>query len=187
MKASASVPRGFGAVRQLGYIVENLEASVQAWSEQLGVGPWTIIRNVPLHSVYRGQPSTPLIDLALSYRGDVQVELIQQLNDAPSPYRAYIEQGRYGLHHTAFLCEQIEADVQRAEAQGLQVVCDIRMPTGGRYVYLQSPQLGEHLFIELLEATPQVLGMFAEGSAAAAAWNGRGGPTVIDFAAMAGG
>lgn len=186
MNVSTAAPGCFGPVRQLGYVVSDLDAAMRAWGKQLGVGPWMIFRNVSLHSVFRGQPSMPLIDIALSYRGDMQIELIQQRNDAPSPYRADIERGRYGLHHTAFLCENIEADVQRAEAQGLRVVCDIRMPGGGRYVYLQSPELGEQLYIEFLEATGQILGMYAQGIAAAAAWDGKGEPVVIDFAALPG-
>ena len=174
----------FGPIRQLGYVVEDLSAAVHAWSTQLGVGPWTVFRNVPLHSRFRGAPSTPLVDIALSYRGEVQIELIQQRNDAPSPYRADIEAGRYGAHHTAFLSERIDEDVRRAEASGMELVCDIRMPSG-RYVYLQSPALGRSSYIELLEATPQMLGMFAQGIAAAAGWDGRGEPVVIDFAALA--
>jgi hypothetical protein len=174
----------YGNIRQLGYVVRDLGVAVETWTHQLRVGPWTIIRNIPLESVYRGEPSVPLIDIALGYRGDMQIELIEQRNEAPSPYRPYIERGHYGLHHTAFLSEHIDADVRSAEAAGLRVVCDIRMPMGGRYVYLQSPGLGSELYIEFLEATPTLQQMFAQGIAAAAAWDGSGEPVVIDFAAM---
>ena len=174
----------FGDIRQLGYVVRDLAPAVDAWSRELRVGPWTIIRNITLRSVYRGEPSEPLIDIALGYRGQMQIELIEQRNDAPSPYRPYIERGHYGLHHTAFLSERIDADVSRAESAGLQVVCDIRMPMGGRYVYLQSEGLGPGLYIELLEATPMLRQMFSEGIAAAAGWDGRRAPVVIDFAAL---
>jgi hypothetical protein len=175
----------FGDIRQLGYVVHDLGAAVQAWTHELGVGPWTIIRNITLRSVYRGQPSEPLIDIALGYRGQMQIELIEQRNDAPSPYRPFIERSHYGLHHTAFLSEHIDTDVARAEAGGLRVACDIRMPMGGRYVYLQSDGLGPGLYIELLEATPMLRQMFSDGIAAAAAWDGRREPVVIDFAATA--
>ena len=173
----------FGSIRQLGYVVQDVGLAVETWTQQLGVGPWTIIRNVALQSVYRGEPSVPLIDIALGYRGDMQIELIEQRNDAPSPYRPYIERGHYGLHHTAFLSERIDADVKRAESAGMQVACDIRMPMGGRYVYLQSAGLGSQLYIELLEATPMLQQMFAQGIAAAATWDGSGEPVVLDFAA----
>jgi hypothetical protein len=175
----------FGDIRQLGYVVRDLAPAVDAWSRELRVGPWTIIRNVALRSVYRGEPSEPLIDIALGHRGQMQIELIEQRNDAPSPYRPFIDRDHYGLHHTAFLSERIDADVARAEAAGLHVACDIRMPMGGRYVYFQSDGLGPGLYIELLEATPMLRRMFSDGIAAAAAWDGRGEPVVIDFAAMA--
>jgi len=175
----------FGDIRQLGYVVRDLAPAVDAWSRELRVGPWTIIRNIALRSVYRGEPSEPLIDIALGHRGQMQIELIEQRNDAPSPYRPFIDRNHYGLHHTAFLSERIDADVARAEAAGLHVACDIRMPMGGRYVYFQSDGLGPGLYIELLEATPMLRQMFSDGVAAAAAWDGRGEPVVIDFAAMA--
>lgn len=176
----------FGDIRQLGYVVEDLERAVEAWTTRLGVGPWTIIRNIPLRSVYRGQPSEPLIDIALGYRGAMQIELIQQKNDAPSPYRPFIERGEYGLHHTAFLSERIGEDVRRAEAAGLRLVCDINMPAGGRYVYFEAAVPGERGFIELLETTPAMTQMFEQGMRAAAEWKGEGAPTVIDFAALGG-
>jgi methylmalonyl-CoA/ethylmalonyl-CoA epimerase len=183
MNSKQAQPGSFGPVKQLGYVVEDLQAAVDAWSRQLGVGPWLLIRNIPLHSVYRGQPSTPLIDIALSYRDGLQIELIHQRNDAASPYR---DAAHPGLHHMAFVCDDIEADLRRAQAQGLHVVCDIRMPAGGRYVYLQSPELGGQVYIEFLENTAQMRDMFAQGVAAAASWDGSGEPLVIDFAAMAG-
>ena len=164
-------------------MVSDLGLAVETWTRQLRVGPWTIIRNIALQSVYRGEPSVPLIDIALGYRGDMQIELIEQRNDAPSPHRPYIERGHYGLHHTAFLSQRIDADVRSAEAAGMQVVCDIHMPMGGRYVYLQSPGLGSQLYVELLEATPMLQQMFTQGIAAAATWDGSGDPAVIDFAA----
>jgi len=174
-----------GHVRQLGYVVEDLERAVAAWTANLGVGPWTLIRNIPLQSIYRGTQTQPLIDIALSYRGELQIELIQQKNAAPSPYRPFIERGEYGLHHTAFLIERIDAAVEALQQAQLTIECDIRMPSGGRYEYFASPVPGERTFIELLEATPTMKQMFEQGMAAAANWDGRGAPTVIDLAAMA--
>lgn len=175
-----------GSVRQLGHVVADLDAAVAAWSAGLGVGPWTVIRNIPLQGVYLGKPTVPLIDIALSYRGDVQIELIQQKNDADSPYRPCIERGAFGLHHIAFLCERIHDDIAQAQRRGMELVFDIHMPTGGRYVYFKSPVPGEQTFIEFLEATAAMKEMFAQGIPAAAAWDGSGAPTVIDFAAMTG-
>lgn len=172
----------WGKVRQLGYVVEDLDAALRAWSGALGVGPWTIFRNVTLQCLYRGEASAPRIDVALSYRGALQIELIQQTNDVPSPYRDFIERRQFGLHHIAFFSANVEEDLARAAAAGLEPLCDIRMP-GGHYAYLQSPVPGERSCIELLEATPALRQMFEQGTQAAAAWDGAPPPTVIDFAA----
>lgn len=169
MLQDSSAASHLGPVRQLGYVVADLDAELGRWRRQHGVGPWTVIRNVCLNSRYRGQPSRPLIDIALAYCGEVQIELIQQRNTAPSPYRARIEAERHGLHHLAFLCADIAADVRRAEALGWRVVCDIRMTGSGRYVYLQSPRFGDDFHIEFLEASPVMRRIFAVGMAETAA------------------
>ena len=165
MQNQTTLAAHFGGIRQLGYVVADLAATLEEWRRHQGIGPWTIMRNVRLNAVYRGVPSRPLIDIALAYSGDVQIELIQQRNEAPSPYRARIAAGRYGLHHVAFLCADIAGDVRRAEALGWRVVCDIRMPGSGRYVYLQSPRFGDDFHIEFLEASPVMRRIFAVGMA----------------------
>jgi hypothetical protein len=165
MQNETTLTEHFGGIRQLGHVVADLDAVLKEWRRCKGIGPWTIMRNVRLNAVYRGEPSQPLIDIALAYCGDVQIELIQQRNAAPSPYRARIEAQRYGLHHVAFLCDDIGGDVRRAEALGWRVVCDIRMPGSGRYVYLQSTHFGDDFYIEFLEASPVMRRIFAVGMA----------------------
>ena len=111
MSANTQAPSAWGNVRQLGIVVENLDQAVAAWTRHQRVGPWLIMRNVTLPAVYRGQPTAPRIDIGFGYRGDLQIELIQQTNDAPSPYREFIDRGRYGLHHYAFLSDRIDDQV----------------------------------------------------------------------------
>lgn len=173
--------REFGDICQLGYVVADVDASVDAWSKQLDVGPWTIFRNVTLTCLYHGNPSAPRIDVALGYRGAMQIELIQQKNTSNSPYRRMIEQQNYGLHHTAFLSDAIDDDIERGRAVGLEPVCDIQQPDGTHYAYLQSSELGEHIYLELLGATDALKRMFQQGVNAAAHWDGSVGPTEIDM------
>ena len=158
---------GFGRVRQLGHVVADIDEAMQEWVGQ-GVGPWMVMRRVHLNAVYKGQPSVPVIDVALAYKGDVQIELIRQHNTAPSPYLATIEQGSYGLHHLACLCDVIDADVDAALERGLQMVCDIHM-MGSRYVYLFDAERDE--YVELLPNSLMMRGMFAQGMRATRRWN----------------
>lgn len=173
----------FGLVRQLGHVVEDIRSSISEWEKQ-GVGPWLWMRNVQLPCTFRGEASKPVIDVALSYQGDMQIELIQQINKAPSPYLATVESGSYGLHHHAFLCANIHKDVKKATEQGLTMVCDIRM-MGSRYVYLQSKQVGENAYYEFLPASLMMKTMIRRGIAASKRWQGGGEPMVIDMKNLA--
>lgn len=165
-----------GPIRQLGHVVEDIPASMAEWERQ-GVGPWLWMRNVRLNCSYRGKPSRPVIDVALSYQGEMQIELIQPINAAPSPYRQTVEQGNYGLHHHAWLCRNIQQSVELLEQQGLQMVCDIRM-FGSRYVYMQD---ADGRYVELLPASLMMRSMFSRGIAASKQWQGRGAPLVLNL------
>lgn len=169
---------GFGPVRQMGHVVDDIDAWMPALSLNQRLGPWMVMRNVTLPCTYRGEQSRPKIHVALTYRGDMQIELIQPLNDAPSPYREVTLSGDYGLHHTAHLVPDIRAAVQHAGEKGLEVVCDIRM-MGSRYVYLQNPGGGP--YIELLPASLMMRGMYRQGTAAAKRWRGQGSPININL------
>ncbi|MGJ8668055.1 MAG: VOC family protein [Oceanococcus sp.] len=171
---NAAPHRHVGDIRQLGYLVEDLDEAVAAWQNTLGVGPWMFMRNIELDCVYHGEHSTPLIDIALSYRGEMQIELIQQRNDAASPYLESVRKKQFGLHHTAFLCDNIDDDIAALTAQGLELVCDIRMPGpgAGRYAYFASAVPGDSSYIELLEATLMMKTLFADGISEAQSWQG---------------
>ncbi len=155
---------GFGPVRQLGHVVADIDESIAEWRNK-GVGPWMLFRRVHLKAEYLGQASVPIIDVALGYQGAIQIELIRQHNDAASPYLETVQRGEFGLHHHACLCDDINADVERAQAMGMQMVCDINM-MGSRYVYLKN---GDD-YLEFLPNSLMMRGMFRQGMAACARW-----------------
>ena len=71
-----------GPIRQIGYVVTDLDRAIASWVE-LGVGPWLVIRGLPMRALYRGEPCETTLSLALSNSGELQVELIQQQDDTP--------------------------------------------------------------------------------------------------------
>ena len=77
--------RIFGAVRQNGYVVRDIQAAMKHWIEVMGVGPWYYMDRVKTDWFrHRGQDSRVEMSIALANSGDLQIELIQQRNDAPS-------------------------------------------------------------------------------------------------------
>lgn len=88
-----------GPVRQVGYVVKDIQQAMQEWIK-IGVGPWFFAAKVPLENFeYMGKPSNVEFAAALANSGDMQIELIQQLNDAPSLYRDFIQSGAEGIQH----------------------------------------------------------------------------------------
>jgi hypothetical protein len=73
------------------------------WTEVLGVGPFYYIERVKRDWFrYRSEPSDAEVSIALANSGDLQIELIQQRNDAPSMYRDFLNSGREGLQHMSY-------------------------------------------------------------------------------------
>ena len=106
--------RFFGAVTQNGYVVQDIQAAMRHWIDVLGVGPWYYVERAPIVDfTYKGEPSAAEISIALANSGSLQIELIQQRNDAPSMYRDFLAAGHEGLQHVAYWTTTFDADLQR--------------------------------------------------------------------------
>jgi hypothetical protein len=131
--------RFFGDIRQAGYVVPDIEKAMRQWSETLGIGPWFYAERVPTQNFrYKGEPSPIHVSVALANSGPLQVELIQQRNDAPSMYRDFLQAGRTGLQHMAYWTERYDEDLARLTAQGLVVGMSGEVGTRGRYAYFET-------------------------------------------------
>ena len=88
--------KGFGKLVQLAYLVPDVDTGMAEWSKHAGVGPWTCFRNIALPSTYMGQELDLQIHEALSYIGELQIQLVQSLNDpqTPTPYSEYRRQNK---------------------------------------------------------------------------------------------
>lgn len=158
-----------GQIRQNGYVVRDLDATIAAW-RGLGIGPWYTIRELSQRLRIRGVESEPIISIAFSNSGPLQIELIQQHNDAPSAYKEYTDQGREGFHHVAFWAEDYEASLASALSTGLKVFQD---DGGGdtRFAYFEADGVTSTA-IELSELNAETAWMNRMVAAAAADWDG---------------
>ncbi|HHZ72524.1 MAG TPA: VOC family protein, partial [Gammaproteobacteria bacterium] len=52
--------RLFGSIRQMGYVVRDVEQAIKHWVEVCGIGPWYYVDKLPVKDFhYRGQPGSP--------------------------------------------------------------------------------------------------------------------------------
>ena len=164
--------RFLGEIRQLGYVVPDIEKAMDHWSKTMGVGPWYYNPKVPIEDYqYEGKPYEVHNSVALANSGFVQVELIQTRNDAPSMYRDFMIAGNTGLQHVAYWTEQFDDDLGRMESEGFRVKMSGNVGESGRFVYFDK-EMHPGTVIELSEVVGPKGRLFKTIYEASQGWEG---------------
>jgi hypothetical protein len=163
----------FGGICQVGYVVSDIETAMQKWLD-IGVGPWFYREASPISEFkYRGKPSAfPEMSIALANSGDMQIELIQQRNGAPSLYKEFLDAGMEGVQHVAYWTDD-KFDEWSAYllAHGFAEGHAGRIGTQGRFAYFVSKAIPGTV-IELSETAGNKGERFRTIRAAAREWDG---------------
>lgn len=163
-----------GKRMQLAFVVRDMQEALRYWTETMKVGPFVLIQNATRdrHFFHRGQLTPVEMDLAFSYLGDVQIEIICQTNSAPSLYQEFLASGREGVHHVGFWPDNFEESCRELERSGCELVSSVNASTGSVHVkYYSAPQcLG--LMLEVAPMTPDRVQYFAGIKALADHWDG---------------
>lgn len=166
----------FNAVRQVGYVVRDIEAAMKFWSEKLGVGPWFYKEDVGTTEFrYYGKPSPlPKLAIALANSGDLQLELIQPLDDVPSLYRDTLERnGEIAQHLAYWTVDKFDEWCAKLIDDGFVEGHAGRMGAGrGRFAYFVHKD-EPSVMIELSEATGGKAEYFEKVRQASLGWDGR--------------
>jgi len=168
------VSRIFGGIRQNGYVVPDIEAALAHWTQVLGVGPFYYFERVPIENFhYRGEPSELEASIALSNSGPLQIELIQQRNDAPSMYRDFLERiPAGGLQHVAYWTGTFDKEVAKIKKAGFAIGQSGQIGHDGRFVYLDT-EANPGTVVEVSETNGPKGAFFERLAEKAANWDGR--------------
>lgn len=158
-----------GPVRQIGYVVSDLDAAIDKWLT-MGVGPWFVIRNVPQQVTYRGESVAVTLSLALANSGELQVELIQQLDDAPSIFAEFLQVTGGGFHQLAYWTADFDGAMARLAEAGWPEVWSGGQGEGVRFAYVEPPT--GSTIVEIMELTDASAGMARIVRQAAIDWDG---------------
>ena len=159
-------------IRQVAYVVRDLNAALKYWTEVLKVGPFFMFEHCPLQNQrYFGQPSNVDVDLALGNSGDVQIELIYQHNDAPSVYKEFLDAGRVGVHHFGLMPVDYKATCAEYRARGHAAAFECTVG-GAALVYFDTVKTIGH-YIELWDNSPVFKDLFQLVEDAAKGWDGK--------------
>lgn len=132
---------------QIAWVTSDLAATESTLTALLGVRKWVRMPGVhfaPDTCSYLGEPADFVADIALSYLGDMQLELIAPVSGR-SLYQDFLSEHGPGLHHICVEAEDpetFEAMLVDAAEQGAQVVARGVMPGGMYFGYVSAPDAG---------------------------------------------
>ena len=130
---------GWGKLAQVALVVKDIEAAIDAWAKLLGTEKPRVIETEEwekTHMVFRGAPSRGRAKLAFFNLGGVTLELIEPIG-GPSTWREFLEQHGNGIHHIAFVVEDMEAAIKRLQEMGGELVQRGDFE-GGSYAYVDA-------------------------------------------------
>jgi methylmalonyl-CoA/ethylmalonyl-CoA epimerase len=172
MKPQAKLS-SIGPVMQMSYVPKDLDAAIKHWTENMGVGPFFLIENIQLANTrFLDQPSGAIYTVALSYWGDMQIELIRPENDAP-----FIFDGAYlppegAVHHIAIMTDDMDKALEIAKASGATLLVEGDVGPQSKAVYLDSGT-GAGGIIEITCFAEEHLAFFEMVRQTCANWDGR--------------
>jgi hypothetical protein len=161
-----------GPIDQLGYVVDDIEAAMDQWVGRLGVGPFYFLPSPPMVGLtYRGRSTDARIAVALSFSGSLQIELIQPLDEHPTPYRDFMAAHGTGLHHVARFVDDYDAAMAGYASWGMEPFFGGRgLTEKQRFSYFDTETHGGTCS-EVIE-TVEFAGFFDAIRSAADGWDG---------------
>lgn len=142
-------------IRQLAFVVPDLETAVHQWADSLDVGPWSAYTMSPprlTEMTYHGEPCVFSFLNAFAMTGTVQIELIQPLT-GPSVFAEHLERFGESVHHVGIVVPDHAASAALLASRGftpLQSGAGFGADGSGRFAYF-APPAGLGTIVELIE------------------------------------
>jgi hypothetical protein len=124
---------------QVAIVVRDLDAAMQTFVEDYGIGPWHIYEFNPDNvddMVRNGEPAASAWRLAITMVGKVQWELIEPLDDE-SIYAEFLRAHGEGLHHVGVGTKEYGETLAELRARGHEVLMG-GLYNGVKFAYLST-------------------------------------------------
>lgn len=149
---------------QIAWVTSDLDATEATLTALLGVRKWVRMPGVhfaPDACTYLGEPADFVADVALSYLGDMQLELIAPVSGR-SPYQDFLDERGPGLHHICIEAEDpetLETMLNDAAEQGAPVIARGVMPGGICFAYVSAADAGVP-YVEIVYLPAEIRSVF---------------------------
>mgnify|MGYP002561975916 FL=1 len=143
---------GTKIVTQIGFVVNDIEKTSQAFADFLGVEKpqWSLTDTIDkTHGEFNGEPCPARAKLAFFHVGEtLDIELIEP-DETPSVWRNVLNERGEGVHHIAFVVNGMKEKILALEGNGMKLLQRGEY-TGGRYAYIDCVDQLKTI-VELLE------------------------------------
>jgi hypothetical protein len=161
-----------GAPVQIAYAVPDAEAAAEAWVRDFGAGPFFVRPHIELVDViYRGRPGSFDHTSAYGQWGSLMVELVVDHGHDASPIRDVYAPGDTGLHHMAFLVDDLHETVKTLVAAGHEIAMSARTTGGTEFHFVDTTATHGHM-LELYQRSLRLRDFYEMIASAARDWNG---------------
>ena len=135
----------FAKVHHVGVVVKDMKKAL-AHYESLGIGPFEPLKLSPAEGFLRGKSliSTPII--SMGEVGGIVIELLQPTEEE-SLIKEFYEAKGEGVHHIAFLVDDIDKETEKLVQKGFNVIFSQKFGEGG-CAFFDTGQVGG-MYIEL--------------------------------------
>ncbi|MBO6555556.1 MAG: VOC family protein [Pseudomonadales bacterium] len=159
-------------VVQIAYFVNDSQASALEMVKRFGAGPFFFVPRIELSAgEVQGKPQKFLHSSAYGQWGNVMMELVQQDEEGPSPFRMMYAPGEEGIHHTAMMVDSMEETYAECEGLGLSIASKAFSLTGTEFAFIDTVQQMGHM-IEIYEKDERLLGFYEMIRSASVGWDG---------------
>jgi methylmalonyl-CoA/ethylmalonyl-CoA epimerase len=115
-----------GPVIQMAYVPADFDAAIAHWTKAMGVGR------------FLGKPSDAVFTVALSYWGDMQIEMIRPENDAPFIFAGEYLPSDGAVHHICVKTDDMDKALATAVENGATVLVEGDVGPESKAAYVDS-------------------------------------------------
>lgn len=162
-----------GNIRQLGFVVRDLDAAIAHWLTHTGAGPFVLMPDQRFDGwSYLDHPQDLVLDIAFAQAGATMLELIRPRGPWPNVYGDAPPSQDCVLHHFGLLVHDIDQASAALDAPLVTAAC---IDEGAELRYFDCrDRFGVHL--ELISHTPSVQAFFELSESLARTWDGTSAP-----------
>lgn len=149
----------FTETMQIGIVVRDLDATIQRYTDDYGIGPWQVHqfkREDVKEWFEHGQATEPSTRIATAMVGRVQWELIQPLDDKSIFARFLAEKGE-GVQHIAVAASDFDETLKNEAQRGNKLVlsCELDGKFEGIKVVYLGTQRDLGVTLEIFNGLPE--------------------------------